>query len=263
MEKSNQPRRLASSLPPELLLAIFCHISRRESLDSWEPRPPSPDAWSIARVCRAWHDVSLEILYHIVSVRTVESLQLFHRTLLGRVDLRSRVKVLRLPVNSSKTCPAPIMTLMTQIVSMVDCLTALTCPTARIPQKLYVGMRAQSVTPISPGKHQQLSYLNMTGMVQYQAILHPQLSAFQSLRYLKLGGFRLSRLLDPDTTPTLPKLEVIDVDYDDNIPLMDEWLLACPSLTTIFVSCNGSLEIAPRVMTSGRIIRLGIKECMP
>lgn len=90
--------------------------------------------------------------------------------------------------------------------------------------------------------------------------LHPQLSAFHDLRYLELGSLLLDRVPDPAMTPPLAKLEAIDTD-DKNISFMDDWLLACPSLTTIFIVCYRSAGPVPKVITSGKIRHIGIKSC--
>lgn len=70
----------------------------------------------------------------------------------------------------------------------------------------------------------------------------------------------LDRVPDPAMTPPLAKLEAIDTD-DKNISFMDDWLLACPSLTTIFIVCYRSAGPVPKVITSGKIRHIGIKSC--
>lgn len=146
-----EDRCLASELPSEILLEIFRHISRKRSLDTWEPCPPTPDAWSIARICRAWHGAATEALYHTVSIRTISSAYLFHRTILRRTKLCSCIKVLRLPVDPSVTCPAPVMTMFTRIVNSMESLIALYAPIIQVSSKLQLNERTSYHCTHPPG----------------------------------------------------------------------------------------------------------------
>ncbi|CCA75492.1 hypothetical protein PIIN_09475 [Serendipita indica DSM 11827] len=56
---------------------------------------------------------------------------------------------------------------------------------------------------------------------------------FTNLRYLNLEVYSLVYPVDPRVTPPLPRLETIIFTYSDGIQSMDDWLIACPKLTTV------------------------------
>ncbi|CAG7852777.1 SubName: Full=Uncharacterized protein {ECO:0000313/EMBL:CCA75492.1} [Serendipita indica DSM 11827] len=106
-----------------------------------------------------------------------------------------------------------------------------------LPKDWNVGSGPEGITvalPITPSRHHTIESLTIYGAGDLSRIFFPRsFTIFTNLRYLNLEVYSLVYPVDPRVTPPLPRLETIIFTYSDGIQSMDDWLIACPKLTTV------------------------------
>ena len=253
---------MASQLPPEILLDIFAYLPRHAPLYWSGIDAPAAVTWSIALVCRGWHGSATEFLYRSVCVMTARSAQQLCWSLQVQPSLRVLIKVITLPRRGPGQLPSPIVNIFAQIINMIDSLERVDSPVNYLQRDTWEQWSSSDqILPIAPGRHRNLSHLGVAGNYYRDGTLVGQITSFQTLRVLELSAIRLQSPVDPHTTPILPVLEKIILSFCDNLAQLDEWLVACPRLRAIELICVQMLTPNPKILTCGKITRVGLLDC--
>lgn len=253
---------LATRLPPEILLDIFEYLPRHGPKYWSGIDDPATVTWNIALVCRGWHGAATEFLYHSICLTTAKSVHGLCRTLQIQPSLRSLIKVITLPTRGPGRIPSPIVTIFARVINMIDSLERVDSPVDYLPSGTYEGWTgSEEVFPLAPGKHRNISHLAIFGDNYHKGRFDRQVTSFHNLRVLELSAIRLSSPVDPQTTPILNCLERIIISYFNNLPYLDEWLLACPRLRVVDLIRLPAPNPVPKILACGRITHMGISEC--
>ncbi|KAG8796256.1 hypothetical protein FRC17_008017, partial [Serendipita sp. 399] len=241
-----------SQLPNELLLRIFSYLKQRKVSPQTVYPIVDADLLRASLVCKAWHNPAICVFYEVVQLRTVHSIQLFHRTLQKYPHIRKMVRVLVFPARIGVRCPDALLDTFAEIVNLVENLDSLdvTCPV----RKSGLEGELRHILPIAEGRHPDLKRLTIYANSKVPAEFPASLATYSRLIKLSLVGVFLSKPILADTMPILPELLNFSSTAGNAASQMDSWLLACPKLGCLTL---GKGEAPPlSLLTKGNIVLL-------
>ncbi|CCA71614.1 hypothetical protein PIIN_05550 [Serendipita indica DSM 11827] len=250
----------ASQLAPEVLLEIFHHFPRQLSVP-WDGIDyPAFSAWSLATVCRTWHNVAMAYLYRSVCITTAKSAQLFYQTLVKQRFIRSLVKALSLPDHGNLLIPSSIVAkLFIRIINMIDSLDRLYSPVGYLQGDFWrIDKTRLPVLLIALGRHSRLEHLSLVGNSYTVSGLTNQLMTFRNLRTLGISRFRFMEHVDPRSGPLLPLLEKIIITEDFFPVNLVDWMLTLPRLQTLELFSTPIPTPIPKILSCGKLRHLSI-----